>query len=87
MILTVISFVLATACVVSGFVVLRGTSSWTRLLAYTLVAGKVNLLIMVFALATDQTFYLDVAVVYTLLSYVGVLVLSQYMARKEPGDA
>lgn len=86
MILTVISYVLATACVLSGIVVLRG-DAWSRLLGYCLVAGKVNMLVVVLGLQSGRTFYLDVALVYTLLSYVGVLVLSQYMAGKEPADA
>ncbi|ACZ30864.1 multiple resistance and pH regulation protein F [Xylanimonas cellulosilytica DSM 15894] len=87
MILTVVSYVLATACVLSGIVVLRGTNAWSRLLGYTLVASKVNMLVVVLAQVTGRTFYLDIALVYTLLSYVGVLVLSQYMAGKEPADA
>lgn len=87
MMLTVISYVLATACVLTAVVVLRGSSAWSRLLGYCLVAGKVNMLVVVLALLTEQSFYLDVALVYTLLSYVGVLVLAQYMAGKEPGDA
>jgi multicomponent Na+:H+ antiporter subunit F len=86
-ILTVVSYVLATACVLSGVVVLRGSNAWSRLLGYCLVAGKVNMLVVVLGLQSGRTFYLDIALVYTLLSYVGVLVLSQYMAGKDPADA
>ncbi|WP_425953717.1 monovalent cation/H+ antiporter complex subunit F [Xylanimonas sp. McL0601] len=82
MFLTVISLVLVIASVLSGVVVLRGTDPWNRLLGYTLVAGKVNMLVIVLALATGHSFYLDIALVYTLLSYIGVLALSDYMAGK-----
>ena len=82
MFLTVVSFVLVIASVLSGIVVLRGANPWNRLLGYTLVAGKVNMLVIVLALATGQSFYLDIALIYTLLSYIGVLVLSDYMAGK-----
>ena len=87
MMLTIISYVLATSCVLTGFLVLRGPSAWSRLLGYSLVAGKVNMLVVVLGLLTGRSFYLDIALVYTLLSYVGVLVLSQYMTGRAGADA
>ncbi|GAB2469662.1 monovalent cation/H+ antiporter complex subunit F [Xylanimonas ulmi] len=82
MFLTVVSFVLVAASVLTGVIVLRGSDPWNRLLGYCLVAGKVNMLVIVLALVTGQSFYLDIALVYTLLSYVGVLVLADYMAGR-----
>jgi len=87
MFLTVVSVVLLLATVVSGFVTLHGQDRWKRLLGYLLVAGKVNMLIVIFALVTGNGFSLDIALVYILLSYVGVLALCDYMVRKEVRSA
>ncbi|QAY62627.1 hypothetical protein ET495_04445 [Xylanimonas allomyrinae] len=82
MFLSVVSYTLLLASVLTGVVVLRGSDPWSRLLGYCLVAGKVNMLVVILALVTGHSFYLDIALVYTLLSYVGVLVLSDYMAGR-----
>lgn len=79
MYLTIISAILLLASVASGVVALQGRDPWARLLGYTLVSSKVNMLIIVLALATEHSFYLDIALVYIVLSYIGVLVLADYM--------
>lgn len=87
MFLTIVSATLLLASIASGFVALQGSDPWTRLLGYTLVSSKVNMLIIVLALLTEHSFYLDIALVYIALSYVGVLVLADYMAGRKPAAA
>lgn len=82
MFLTVIAYVLLGASVLTSFVALRGEDPWSRLLGYTLIASKVNVLIVVLALMVGNSFYLDIALVYIVLSYIGVLVLADYMAGR-----
>ncbi|MCL2595290.1 MAG: monovalent cation/H+ antiporter complex subunit F [Promicromonosporaceae bacterium] len=86
MFLTVISYILLTASVATAAVALRGRDPWARLLGYTLVASKVNMLVIVLALATGMSFYLDIALVYIVLSYIGVLVLADYMSGRGRAD-
>ncbi|MDR0482868.1 MAG: hypothetical protein LBH13_06925 [Cellulomonadaceae bacterium] len=82
MFLSIVTVVLLLASLGSAVLVLWGASRWTRLLGYVLVASKVNMVIIVLATATGYTFYLDIAVVYILLSFIGTLVLANYMANK-----
>ncbi len=83
MFLTIISWILLLASVASGFIALQGSDPWSRLLGFTLVSGKVNMLVIVLAMASEHSFYLDIAIVYIVLSYVGVLVLADYMAGRD----
>jgi len=85
--LTIISAILLLASAATGAVALRGSDPWARLLGYTLVSSKVTILIIVLALATEHTFYLDIALVYTVLGYIGVLVLADYMAGQSTAYA
>ena len=87
MFLTIVSAVLLLASIASGLVALQGTDPWARLLGYTLVSSKVNMLIIVLALVTEHSFYLDIALVYIVLSYVGVLVLADYMTGQKAAYA
>lgn len=82
MFLTVISHILLLASVLTALVALRGPDPWARLLGYTLVSSKINMLVIVLALTTGYSFYLDIALVYIVLSYIGILVLADYMAGR-----
>ena len=73
--------VLLLISVLSGFFVLFGKDKWERFLGYAMVSAKVNILIVLWALATHSTFYLDVALVFIALSYIGVIVLANYMTK------
>ena len=80
-------YVIATACLLTGVMVLRGANAWSRLLGLALVGNKVNMLIILLALRSGYSYYLDIALVYTLLGYIGVLVISQYLASRRPKPA
>jgi len=82
MFLEIIIMLLMISAVFSSFVVLAGKSKWERLLGSCLVSAKINMLIIVYALLSNKTYYLDVALVYIILSYVGVTVLADFMVRR-----
>jgi len=84
--LTIISWVLIVASVATAATALTGGDPWSRLLGLTLISAKINMLVIVLALAADTSFYLDIALVYVVLSYIGVLVLADYMAGKGADD-
>ena len=78
--LDIVLVIIVVAGVINGIVLVRGRSPWNRLLGYTLVANKVTLAILVVATSSRNTFYLDIAIVYALLSFIGVTALSDYLA-------
>jgi len=78
--------VLLIASIIFSFSILKARNKWKRLLSYSLVSAKIIMIIVLYALHTGTTFFLDVAIVYALLSYIGVIVLANYMLewRKPP---
>lgn len=80
--LTIISFALILAAILSSVLVLFGRSKWDRLLGFGMVAVKVNMLIIVFALTSGNTFYLDIALVYLMLSYISIVALADYIKNR-----
>jgi len=89
MFLDIMIILLVIVSFISGLVALLGKSRWERLVGYSLVSAKINMLIIIYALMTENTFYLDMALVYIILSYIGMIVLASYMIRmgvKKKGD-
>lgn len=83
MFLDIIITLLLIASLLSSLVVLMGKNKWERLLGCSLVSAKINMLIIVYALISNKTFYLDIALIYMILSYVGTSVLANFMVRRE----
>ncbi|MCL1989922.1 MAG: monovalent cation/H+ antiporter complex subunit F [Defluviitaleaceae bacterium] len=70
---------LLVASIIFSFSIIKARNKWKRLVAYSLVSVKVIMIIVLYALMTETTFFLDVAVVYALLSYIGIIVIANYM--------
>jgi multisubunit Na+/H+ antiporter MnhF subunit len=58
-----------------------GPTPWDRVLAANSASARILLIMAIVAVATEQTIYLDVAVVYAALSFIGTVVLSRSMER------
>jgi len=79
MFLEVMIVALLIASIIFSFSILMAKNKWKRLTAFSLVSAKIMMIIVLYALFTETTFFLDVAIVYALLNYVGVIVLANYM--------
>jgi multicomponent Na+:H+ antiporter subunit F len=55
---------------------------WNRLLGLNLVGAKMYMLILIWALVSDRTYYLDIALVYVILGYIGIKVLTEYIVER-----
>lgn len=73
------------ASIVFGFSIIYAQNRWKRLLAISLVTAKILMIIVLYALLTETAFYLDIAIVYALLSYIGIIVLANYMLEWRKG--
>jgi multicomponent Na+:H+ antiporter subunit F len=54
-----------------------------RLVALNVVAAQVLALLVLFAVAEERPAYLDVALVYDIFGFVGVLAITRYLGEKE----
>lgn len=80
--LEVVAVIVALSAAVTGLFLIRGDNRWNRLLGFNVVAGKVTILIVLLATISGNDFYLDIAIIYTLLSFIGVTALSDYLVDK-----
>lgn len=60
-----------------------GPTSWDRLLAYNSASNRVVVLLAIVAIVSKQQIYLDVAIVYAALSFLGVVILARFMEGGE----
>lgn len=79
MFLEIMIAALLVASVIFSFSILMARDKWKRLTAFSLVSAKIIMIIVLYAIFSETTFFLDVAIVYVLLNYVGVIVLANYM--------
>jgi len=80
--LDIVKIILALAAAISAFALIRGESKWNRLLGYNLVSAKLTMIIIILAVSSGNTFYLDIAIVYVLLSFIGIIALSDYIVER-----
>lgn len=78
-----IYFILIVLIMLSIVRIIIGPSIWDRLFGFNLLTAKVNILILFLAYYLKQDFILDVAIAYTLLSFIGTVVISNYLQGKE----
>jgi multicomponent Na+:H+ antiporter subunit F len=77
-------FFLASAVV--GMVrVLIGPTVVDRMIGLNIVASQVLVLLVLIAVAGQRSVYLDVALVYDIFGFVGLLAITRYVDRRDGG--
>jgi len=73
------------SCIVGIIRIVIGPTGADRLTALNLVASQVLALLVLTALKAGSPVYLDVAMVYAVFGFLGILALTRYLAgRREP---
>ena len=80
--MNIILIILIILSLLSTLRVLIGPSLWDRLLGLNLVTSKLIMLIILIASQKQQSMLLDVALVYALLSFMGIVFISIFIQRK-----
>lgn len=68
--------------VMSTFRIIIGPTIWDRLLGLNLVTTKLIMLIVLIASLRQETFLLDIALIYALLGFIGITFMSIYIQNK-----
>ena len=78
-----ISVALGIAMILSLYRVLRGPTIFDRLTGLGLIGTKTIVLLVLMGFLTDRVrIFVDIALAYGLISFVGVLSLAKYFERK-----
>ena len=68
--------------VVGMFRVMRGPTIADRMTGLNLVASQILAILVLIAVREGQTNYLDVALVYDIFGFIGLLAMARYFSRK-----
>lgn len=66
----------------SLFVVVRGPTDWHRLQGLALFSSKTVIVIVLLSIISDKAFVLDMALIYSLLGFISVLLLARYISKR-----
>jgi len=80
--LDIVIFVLLGISVMSMIRVVIGPTSEDRLIGLNLVVAQVVGILVAMAVKFDRSIYLDVALVYAILGFVGILAIAKYLGGK-----
>ncbi len=82
MFLEIAIVVLLITTIFSGIRILKGPSLWDRLLGFSLVSSKLIIIVILFSLLTNQSFYLDIALICATLGFVGTTSISKLIRNQ-----
>ena len=77
-----IIFILIILGFASAIRAVLGPTIWDRLLGLNLVSSKITMLIVLYAILTEQTYILDTAIVYALLGFISMIFISRFIQGK-----
>ena len=63
--------------------VVIGPTPEDRMIGLNLVASQVLAILVLLAVRQNQAIYLDVALVYAILGYIGILAIARYLEKGE----
>lgn len=61
---------------------MQGPTVWDRLLTFNQLSSKITISIVMMSIITSQSFLLDIAIVYTLLSFIGSVLIARFIREK-----
>jgi multicomponent Na+:H+ antiporter subunit F len=74
---------LLVALVITLFRLMRGPSSSDRIIALDLVASVVMGFILLYSVLVKKEIYVDIAIVISLISFIGTISISIYLRHKK----
>ena len=81
-----LAFGIASTMLLSLYRLLRGPTVWDRLSGLGLVGTKtIVLLLLVGRITGREDIFVDIALSYTLITFIGALALAKYFEGKETG--
>lgn len=73
-------YFLIASCLLSMVRVIIGPSLPDRMIGLNLVAAQTLVILVILSVAMDRSIYLDVALVYDIFGFVGILALARYFS-------
>ena len=79
---TIILTVIGVFAAADIYKMIIGPTIFDRLLYFNILSSKVVMAMVVYALATSQSYMLDIAITYTLLSFVSTVLIARFVRTR-----
>lgn len=79
---TIILMIIGVFALVDIYKMIAGPTIFDRLLAFNILSAKVVMAMVVYALTTSQSYMLDIAITYTLLSFVSTVLIARFVRTR-----
>ena len=66
--------------------IIRGPSIWDRLLGLNLISTKVVIIIIIFASFHETAYYMDFAIAYVLMGFIGTIFTARFLLGRIKGN-
>jgi len=78
----VVLIVIGVFAVADIYKMIVGPTIFDRLLYFNILSAKIVMAMVVFALMTNQGYMLDIAITYTLLSFVSTVLIARFVRTR-----
>lgn len=78
-----ILWVLAILAVALTLRAVLGPAPWDRILGFNLLSAKIVMIIAVCAFILKKSYLLDVALIYSLFSFVGTVIIARFVEKRD----
>jgi len=82
MFLEVIIIIISLLALASVIRTILGPTIWDRLLGFSLLSSKIVMIIVLYSLLYEKSFYLDIAIAFVLLGFVGIVFISEFIQKR-----
>ncbi len=79
----VILWVLAILAVALTLRAVLGPTPWDRILGFNLLSAKIVMIIAICAFILKKSYLLDVALIYSLFSFVGTVIIARFVEKRD----
>ncbi|MBH1939344.1 pH regulation protein F [Mobilitalea sibirica] len=62
--------------------VLKGPTIWDRLMGFNMISAKIIMSIVILAVILNESFFLDVALAYAVLGFIGTILIAKFIEKK-----
>ncbi len=80
--ISVIFFIVGCMAIIYLYLLIKGPSIWDRLLFLNLFSLTILILMVLYALLKDLDYLLDIAIVYALLGFIGIVFMARFIQRR-----
>ena len=82
MFINILMAALALNTLASAWIIISGPTAHDRLQGYALLSSKLTALIVLYYLVMDQPYILDMAIIYSMLGFISLILIARYISGR-----